>query len=58
MGVPTSEDSYTSAMPRTEDHEVHYGQVGHWKKIYMQHWIWVIVEFDTKAALTPQPEPP
>jgi len=23
MGVPTSEVSYTSAMPRREDHEVH-----------------------------------
>jgi hypothetical protein len=27
MGVPTSEVSYTSAMPRREDHEVHKGHV-------------------------------
>ena len=27
MGVPTSEVGYTSAMPRTEDHEVHKGHV-------------------------------
>ena len=28
MGVPTSEVGYTSAMPRTEDHEVRKGHVG------------------------------
>ena len=28
MGVPTSEVSYTPAMPRREDHEVHKGHVG------------------------------
>jgi len=27
MGVPTSEVSYTPAMPRREDHEVHEGHV-------------------------------
>jgi hypothetical protein len=27
MGVPTSEDSYSPAMPRREDHEVHKGHV-------------------------------
>jgi hypothetical protein len=27
MGVPTSEDGYTPAMPRREDHEVHKGHV-------------------------------
>jgi len=30
MGVPTSEVSYTSAMPRREDHEVRKGHAGHW----------------------------
>ena len=32
MGVPTSEVSYTSAMPRREDHEVHKDMWGHWTK--------------------------
>jgi len=32
MGVPTSEVSYTSAMPRREDHKVRKGHVGHWIK--------------------------
>jgi hypothetical protein len=27
MGVPTSEVSYTPAMPRREDHEAHKGHV-------------------------------
>jgi len=27
MGVPSSEVSYTPAMPRREDHEVHIGHV-------------------------------
>jgi len=30
MGVPTSEVSYTPAMPRTEDHEVHKDMWWHW----------------------------
>jgi len=30
MGVPTSEVSYTPAMPRREDHEVHKDMCGHW----------------------------
>jgi hypothetical protein len=36
MGVPTSEVSYTSAMPRREDHEVHKrtcGGIGRKKKL-------------------------
>ena len=33
MGVPTSEVSYTAAMPRREDHEVHKDMWwGHWTK--------------------------
>jgi len=31
MGVPTSEVSYTSAMPRREDNEVHKDMWGHWR---------------------------
>jgi len=36
MGLPTSEVSYTPAMPRREDHEVHKDMWWHWtkKKIY------------------------
>jgi len=32
MGVPTSEVSYTSAMSRREDHEVHKDMLGIEKK--------------------------
>jgi len=32
MGIPTSEVSYTSAMPRREDHEVHKDMWWHWGK--------------------------
>ena len=30
MGVPNSEDSYTPAMPRREDHEVHKDMWEQW----------------------------
>ena len=30
MDVPTSEVGYTPAMPRREDHEVHYDMWWHW----------------------------
>jgi len=31
MGVPTSEVSYTPAMPRREDHEVHKDMWWYWE---------------------------
>jgi len=42
MGVPTSDVSYTAAMPRREDHEVHKDMWwGHWiKKNYVEGVIW------------------